>query len=724
MRTISNHCVLCCFSVFLASLSPVNAQDLQLRSFRTFQHGDKAAFALAVDSTERFMAVGGADNRVTIFDLATSKKIRQWQPSQSMVVDLAFAPGKPLVASASYPNALTLFDIQKGEQVWQSKCVSPATRVAFSADGNTIGVASMIGRAMLYDATNGKLIAGIKQKLTASNGVAFSPDGKHVYVGAMPRKGMPGQATILKCSAATGEVLAEFGSHDGVMQRVNVSPSGQLLASVDREGSLKIWDLADGHQVQAWKLDVERLMHARFLDDDLLIAGAKDGFQILKIGQPKPLQLIELPGGVSHVVPLTSRGLIVSAVQKSIHLFSFNKAVLKPAAAIAKANDDKPMPETEVVFDELDNQPPRDVQLDGLLSPLDLSKLIGQPLVLKLKSGLLILDANLESLQFDRRGHGLRFLKYKLQSGRSVTVKSGDIYAMRIGRGSYRLRYYPPGKQLFLVDTRKANQAASGRLAASNDQLREWPEEEEQTDATNEHKKFLSDAAKTLQDVGTFRIDETDSTLIFTDLPEPVIAPLRRYVDIMNEQLNQMFGIPKGDSVWRGKAILAVFSSATRFAAFEEKVMNNPNHGGRGGVREGAKRFLQTAIVNKVSPDIARGLSWGYSLGFAKRLYSDAKGIPWLNMGIANAVQFAIVPNQKMQNAQRNRVIEQLKRHGSLLGLLRATKLEQDRWPTCGLLVQFLIATDPIAFGQMFRDTKRGVALEDALQQNYAMTFD
>jgi hypothetical protein len=77
-----------------------------------------------------------------------------------------------------------------------------------------------------------------------------------------------------------------------------------------------------------------------------------------------------------------------------------------------------------------------------------------------------------------------------------------------------------------------------------------------------------------------------------------------------------------------------------------------------------------------------------------------------------------------MQKTQRDRVIAQLKRHGSLLGLLRATKLEQDRWPTCGQLVQFLVARDVIVFGQMFRDVKLGIEIEDALQQNYAMGFN
>lgn len=93
-----------------------------------------------------------------------------------------------------------------------------------------------------------------------------------------------------------------------------------------------------------------------------------------------------------------------------------------------------------------------------------------------------------------------------------------------------------------------------------------------------------------------------------------------------------------------------------------------------------------------------------------------------MNMGIANSIQFAIVPDPKRLSNQRSNVIRQIKNAGSLLGLLDATKLDQDRWPMGGQLVQFLVNADPIAFSQMFRDVKLGVLTEEALQQNFAAT--
>lgn len=368
------------------------------------------------------------------------------------------------------------------------------------------------------------------------------------------------------------------------------------------------------------------------------------------------------------------------------------------------------------------NEPPSEIRFDGLVDADTIEKLVGQPMAIKLQSGRFIVKVTLDELQFDRKQNGLKFVKYQSETGRKSTVKASDVYRFWIGDQRFHLRYFPPTQQLFVINSTEANELAQSRLAGMGKEIRDQPDDDEQAEATAEHKQFLEEAVKKLQRVGAFRIEETESALIFTDYPAAATTGLRTFVDNLNVRLNQMFGIPAGDSVWRGKPIVAVFSSPTRFGAFEEIVMNNPNHGGMAGVRGGPRRFMQTAIAKKLDANIARGLSWGYSLGFAKRLHSSAQGAPWMNMGIANTVQFEIVPDRKRQSTQRSNVTRQIKNAGSLLGLFDATKLDQERWPMSGQLVQFLIKSDPIAFSQMFRDVKLGVPADDALQQNFGVT--
>lgn len=108
--------------VFASGTSP--AQDFKLREFRSFVCSEGATFSVAIDPTQRFLATGGGDNRITLWDLQSSKQLRQWQPSKSSVIDLAFLPKSHLVASVSYPKHLTVYDSRADKQVWQTELLT------------------------------------------------------------------------------------------------------------------------------------------------------------------------------------------------------------------------------------------------------------------------------------------------------------------------------------------------------------------------------------------------------------------------------------------------------------------------------------------------------------------------------------------------------------------------------------------------------------------------
>ncbi len=368
-----------------------------------------------------------------------------------------------------------------------------------------------------------------------------------------------------------------------------------------------------------------------------------------------------------------------------------------------------------------DNQPGAGVEFDGLVPSARLGLLEGAPMLIKMKSGLLIRDATLESLQFDPRSHGLKFLKYRLGTGRVATAKASDISALRIARENYRLRYYPPNQQLYLVNDDLAMSEATKRLAENKAKPMELLDDDEQAAATQEHRQFLQDAAKKLG--GNFRVEETKTTLILTDVQPALVKPLGVYADQLNEQLNKLFDIPSGDSIWRGKAILAAFATPGGFAEFEVKVFDNPNHGGVTGVRSGEKRFVQTMFIKEINTGVLRGIGWGYSLGFASRLHSDWNdSSTWMRMGIASVLGAMTTGDAKRLQSQRSEVAERLKRNPSLVGILSATRIDQALWPICGQLVHFLMSQDTTAMGQLFRDLKLGVSFDDALLQNFGMT--
>ena len=77
-------------------------------------------------------------------------------------------------------------------------------------------------------------------------------------------------------------------------------------------------------------------------------------------------------------------------------------------------------------------------------------------------------------------------------------------------------------------------------------------------------------------------------------------------------------------------------------------------------------------------------------------------------------------PATDAKENQKN--IVQLRKTGSLLGMLNATRMEEGREHLARMLIAHLIKTDPTAFSQFFEDVKLGRSWQDALKTNYGAT--
>lgn len=75
--------------------------------------------------------------------------------------------------------------------------------------------------------------------------LAFAPDGATLALGG---RGLIGVAIF---DLATGKERVRFGGHAGPVADLAFAPSGQLVASVDRYGTLRVWEATTGRQLRA-----------------------------------------------------------------------------------------------------------------------------------------------------------------------------------------------------------------------------------------------------------------------------------------------------------------------------------------------------------------------------------------------------------------------------------------------------------------------------------------
>jgi WD40 repeat protein/serine/threonine protein kinase len=146
--------------------------------------------------------------------------------------NVIFSPDGKRLAGRGTDNTVKVWDAQAG-QVLKSFKHTNVMCVAFSADGKRMASASYDGTVKVWDAQTGDSLLSFKGHANSANSVAFSPDGKRLASASKD---------IRLWDAQTGQLLLTLKEHADIVERVAFSPDGQRLVSVDRAGTVKIWD--------------------------------------------------------------------------------------------------------------------------------------------------------------------------------------------------------------------------------------------------------------------------------------------------------------------------------------------------------------------------------------------------------------------------------------------------------------------------------------------------
>jgi WD40 repeat protein len=231
---------------------------------RTFQAADtdenQFAWNLAVGPDSRTIAVGDTEGRVNLWDIKTLEKIRTFNAVPGLVVAVSFAPdGRSLLVAGVDPfkqkASLRIWGIQGRPKLLQEMepGIEAFTWATLSPDGKTVaatgrdfdGDLSKGGQVAEWDAATGKLLA---PPMEIDGGgpvhVAFDPTGGTMVAIAAANGG----TAIL--DPARNEVLKEWTVEALYNTTVAFSPDGDLLATGDFNGLLRIWDWHAGEGLE------------------------------------------------------------------------------------------------------------------------------------------------------------------------------------------------------------------------------------------------------------------------------------------------------------------------------------------------------------------------------------------------------------------------------------------------------------------------------------------
>jgi WD40 repeat protein len=214
--------------------------DLTTEKKRTTLTGHtNAVMCLDFSPDGVILATGGADSTIRVWDVASGKTKATLVGHPGAVHSIRFTPDGRTLASKCRLGLVKLWDVSSGkcrESIGPGKDFIPALGLAFSPDGSTLAYIGACGNLILRDVETGRERVVSQPEGAMVQDVVFSADGQMLI-----HKPSNGSVHVREISARHDRTirLGNFLSRRSVF-----SSGGSILAMMDMDGTLSVWDLS------------------------------------------------------------------------------------------------------------------------------------------------------------------------------------------------------------------------------------------------------------------------------------------------------------------------------------------------------------------------------------------------------------------------------------------------------------------------------------------------
>jgi WD40 repeat protein len=200
-----------------------------------------------LDANATRLAVGDADNLITLYDPTEFSILRQIDNHSDWVMALAFSPDGKHLASASRDHTAKIFKLKSGETIsTYGGHTTPVQGVAFRGDGKAVFSTDRAGSIHVWKAG----VADIEGKRFGAEKISqISNLGRDLYKlychgNALLSHGSDGSARLFQ--ASDRKPMRAFAHAKGWLMAAAWNGTAGLLATGAHDGSVCIWKTADG----------------------------------------------------------------------------------------------------------------------------------------------------------------------------------------------------------------------------------------------------------------------------------------------------------------------------------------------------------------------------------------------------------------------------------------------------------------------------------------------
>eukprot|EP01080_Neovahlkampfia_damariscottae_P001744 gene1744-513_t len=229
--------------------------NMLTRTFHSFSNIKSIEF---LGQNSDFLASGGSDNIINIFNLENGEKINTLYGHESRIWDLNCSKKSKLLASASGDSTIkiwnintNLFEEKKEKRIKNIQTIKNEEKYDFYSVKIHPDEKHLIGSGYdsiinLYDIETGSLVQNFKGHDSSIASVLFNSYGNLIISGSK-------DATIKFWDIRSSICLKTFSQHLGEITSLELNKSGSNLLSCSKDNSNRLWDLKLMKPIQKFK---------------------------------------------------------------------------------------------------------------------------------------------------------------------------------------------------------------------------------------------------------------------------------------------------------------------------------------------------------------------------------------------------------------------------------------------------------------------------------------
>ena len=242
--------------------------------------------------------------------------------------------------------------------------------------------------------------------------------------------------------------------------------------------------------------------------------------------------------------------------------------------------------------------------------------------------------------------------------------------------------------------------------------------------ALTEQKKFAEEARQRINP--KLALYETPFFLLYSDLAPAEAQNCAALLDATYARLAMMFGVPKGQSIWRGKALVFVFANDADYLMFQMKMHDKTMATGTVGMCHAyGNGDVHLAFYRQPNElDFAHALVHESVHGFLHRYRSPAALPSWVNEGVAEVFAAELVQRPGVTQASTAQARQDLQTRRDLAKMFESDQIVAWQLSVARTLVEFMINQNRKGYVEFINGIKDGLTWQDAMTQKYGVSLE